>query len=131
MITVGQGAILWVHNFETMKHFYLETLQLQLVEGQDFEGWVQFALGDGTFSLHAIPAEYAVNNDLDEPAHPQWDSAVKCVFYVEDFETSVKALIEKNVRLVQDEFIRYGYADFMDPEGNVFQIAIKTAGSNP
>ncbi len=36
MITVGQGVILWVHQFTKMRRFYLATLQLGFVEGQDF-----------------------------------------------------------------------------------------------
>ena len=120
--TVGQGTILFVKHFDRMVRFYADTLGLKAEEEQ--AGWMLFALGDSRFALHAIPPEYAEDIQIDDPPAARWETPFKPVFYVEDLATAVSALLEQQVTPAQSDVERmHGRVDFVDPEGNVFQIA--------
>ncbi len=123
MQVVGTGSILWVEDFIGMRDFYSRVLGLSLIEGEDSDGWIQFRVGDGKFALHAIPPEYL--SHADEPPAPtiRWDSPVKNLFYVSDLEIALAKLATHDVQRAPGDFPGEGYVDFLDPEGNVFQIA--------
>ena len=123
MEVVGLGSILWVENFVSMREFYSRVLGLKVVDGQDSEGWTQFLVGDGRFALHAIPSEYLTNSgEVSEPT-ARWDSLVKNVFYVRDLKDALSSLAGHDVKRAPGGFPGEDYVDFLDPEGNVFQIS--------
>tara|TARA_B100000676_G_scaffold32981_1_gene31173 strand:- start:1 stop:393 length:393 start_codon:yes stop_codon:yes gene_type:complete len=123
MQVVGTRSILWVADFRRMSDFYSRVLGLSLIEGEDSEGWIQFRVGDGKFAPHAIPPEYL--SHAGEPSAPtiRWDSAVKNVFYLSDLEIALAKLATNDVQRAPGDHPEEGYLDFLDPEGNVFQIA--------
>ncbi len=119
---VGQGTILFVTHFDRMVRFYTDTLGL--VPKEEHVGWIQFALGDSHFALHAIPPEYAEDIQIGDPPAVRWETPFKPVFHVEDLATAVSALLEQQVAPAQSDVeLSHGRVDFVDPEGNVFQIA--------
>ena len=128
MQVVGTGSILWVEDFIGMRDFYSRVLGLSLIEGEDSEGWIQFRVGDGKFALHAIPPEYL--SHAGEPSAPtiRWDYAVKNVFYVSDLEIALAKLATNDVQRAPGDHPEEGYVDFLDPEGNVFQIVQAGSG---
>ena len=128
MQVVGSGPILWVEDFAGMRDFYSQILGLSAIDGQDSEGWVQFSVGDGKFALHAIPPEYLINTgDASEPT-VRWDSPIKNVFYVSELESALVQLAGHDVQRAPGGFPGENYVDFLDPEGNVFQIAQADSG---
>jgi len=122
MNIVGQGSILWVSDFTLMRDFYENTLGLLPAQGDPVEGWMPFQVGSGTFALHAIPAAY--QDDAEpEGSSIRWDSPTKHVFYVSDLSAAMTHLNACGVTRAPGDQLGEGYADFVDPEGNVFQIA--------
>ena len=123
MEVVGLGSILWVENFVAMREFYSRVLDLNVADEQDSEGWIQFLVGDGRFAFHAIPPEYLTDSgDAPEPT-ARWDSPVKNVFYVRDLKDALVRLANHDVKRAPGGFPGEDYVDFLDPEGNVFQIS--------
>ncbi|MBM30874.1 MAG: hypothetical protein CMD77_08205 [Gammaproteobacteria bacterium] len=123
MEVVGLGSILWVEDFEAMREFYSRVLGVTAVDGQDSEGWVQFFVGDGRFALHAIPPEYLTNSGEASEPTVRWDSPVKNVFYVRDLKDALVKIADHDVKRAPGGFPGENYIDFLDPEGNVFQIS--------
>ena len=123
MRVLGTANMLFVKDFERMTAFYEGSLAL-VPEPSPYEGYRRYPLGDGAFVLHAIPASIAEAIEIDDPAVVREGVPVKPVFYVEDVAAARDELLALGVvRLTTDRPASDDFDDFVDPEGNVFQVA--------
>jgi catechol-2,3-dioxygenase len=109
--------ILFVKDVDTLRLFYTNLLQLEIIEETPSE-WVLLKAGGCNIGLHkmggpAVPIAIGENNS-------------KIVFEVDgDLRTIREQLLGKNVLLGEIKtFDNYPYwlCDGTDPEGNVFQL---------
>ena len=118
-----RSAILYVKDFERMKHFYSEMLGTMPVNQEWTGTWASFKTGGARFSLHAIPAEIAKDIVIESPPIPREQNPVKLTFEVTDVESERAKLEALGARIVRRAWQKPGEAcDAVDPEGNVFQI---------
>jgi catechol 2,3-dioxygenase-like lactoylglutathione lyase family enzyme len=108
-------VILFAADVGRLRDFYREAFGLALLE--DSPGWVRLDADGTELALHAIPGATPVA----EPPHPRADVPVKLVFEVDDLE----AARERLSRLAPMRAPVAGHSDGVDPEGNVFQIALR------
>lgn len=119
---VGIANMLFVKDFERMTAFYEETLGLE-PEVSAFDGWRRYPVGSGSFALHAIPSPYADSIVIDDPPAVREGTPLKPIFFVADLAAARKELIQRGVRPLHEDAPSGEFDDFVDPEGNVFQIA--------
>lgn len=113
--------ILFVNNVDKLKNFYIEYLNLELVEEIASE-WVLLKAGDCEIGLHRVGIEYRV----PENEEFRVDTNAKLVFQIdEDIVKIRESLLKKGVNLRElktfDGF-DFWLCDGEDPEGNVFQL---------
>lgn len=113
--------IIFVQNMELLKHFYVDLLQLDIVESFN-EEWLLLNAGACKIGLHKIGDQY-----LDNTADSfKVETNTKIVFEIEEDIHRVRAgLLENNVLINEVKtFDNYNYwlCDGQDPEGNVFQL---------
>jgi catechol 2,3-dioxygenase-like lactoylglutathione lyase family enzyme len=109
-------VILFAADVRRLRDFYSEAFGLTVVE--DDGGWVRLATGGAELALHAIPGATPVV----EPAHPRADAPAKIVFEVDDLEATRDRLSRLGAPM---RATVVDHADGVDPEGNVFQIALR------
>ncbi len=116
--------IIFVNDLAMLEHFYVDLLNLSVVEKIEGE-WLLIKAGSMHLGLH---------KRKQLPEHPKesklkFYSNTKIVFDIEEDLTSLRAdLISKGVSLkevVTWENYAYWLCDGEDPEGNVFQIRQK------
>ena len=123
MQIVGIANILFVKDFDRMTAFYEEHLGLE-AEPSAFDGWRRYPVGSGSFALHAIPSPYADSISIDDPPTVREGTPVKPIFFVADVAAAREELTSRGVRRANaDAGLSDELDDFVDPEGNVFQIA--------
>lgn len=113
--------ILFVNNVDKLKKFYVDCLNLELIEEIASE-WVVLKAGACEIGLHRVGEEYRVSEDEDFKV----DSNAKLVFEIdEDIVKTRENLLRKGVHLLElktfDGF-DFWLCDGEDPEGNVFQL---------
>ena len=116
--------IIFVQNVDKLKSFYVDMLQLEILEESKAE-WLLLKAGNCQIGLHKIGEQYLAESK-DEF---KFDNNTKIVFQIEDDIYAVREqLLNKNV-VVRDvkNFPGYDFliCDGADPEGNVFQIKQK------
>lgn len=116
--------IIFVHDVDQLKSFYVDILKLSIVEELKSE-WVLLKAGNGQIGLHKIGHAY-----LDKNKEPhKLESNTKIVFEVEEEINEIRELLlQKNVAMKEImTFDNYNYwlCDGEDPEGNVFQLKQK------
>jgi catechol-2,3-dioxygenase len=116
-----QTIIIFVEDVDRLKIFYVNILQLEIVEEQPSQ-WLLLKAGNCHIGLHKMGQQY-----LDETKpFIKFDSNTKIVFETEeDIHALREKLIALNVLLQEVKtFDNYGFwlCDGEDPEGNVFQI---------
>lgn len=115
--------ILFVRSVEKLKFFYVDILQLKVIEETD--GWLLLKAGAANIGLHKIGGAYLdkISDDY------KFDNNTKIVFEVEDDIYKVREqLLAKKVTLKEIKtFDNYDFlvCDGEDPEGNVFQLKQK------
>ena len=113
--------ILFVQDVDRLKTFYVDILELDIVEEIQSE-WLLLKAGSCNIGLHKIGNQYLDSNK----AALKFDNNTKIVFEVdEDIHQLREQLLDKNVLLKEIKtFDNYGYwlCDGEDPEGNVFQL---------
>jgi catechol 2,3-dioxygenase-like lactoylglutathione lyase family enzyme len=113
-------AILFVHDTAKMLAFY-EHLGLAIVEGDAASGFVRLAnaTGGAVLALHHTAA-------LGPNGTPRLDVPTKLCFHVDDVAAHRAQLVAQGV--TAREVHTHGsvtYCDFVDPEGNVFQLTTR------
>lgn len=116
-------AILFVKDMERMSAFYQDGLGLRALPDKARDGWAEFEDGGSVLALHAIPAQYAQNIIIANPPVAREDNPIKLVFRAADLSAARTHLIEHGA--VMGEIRDLSRCDGLDPEGNVFQIALR------
>ena len=121
-------AIVFVKSMPAMVEFYRDVLGLtEVVTAETGDGWRVLSAGQMQLALHAIPEQYAGGIEIGDPPQARSDSITKLVFRAPDVVAARAALHEKGVIEVHQSFIDPDAplvrCDFLDPEGNVFQIS--------
>jgi catechol-2,3-dioxygenase len=119
-----ETIIIFVQNVDKLKLFYVDILNLKIVEESKSE-WLLLNAGNCKIGLHKIGDQY-LGNSNDES---KFDNNTKIIFEIEEDINKVRAhLLDKNVLLKEIKtFDNYNYwlCDGEDPEGNVFQLKQK------
>jgi catechol 2,3-dioxygenase-like lactoylglutathione lyase family enzyme len=105
-------VIVFVKDLDRMVAFYRDVLGMSVVD--ESTGWVEFGAG---VALHAIPASIAEGIEI---AGVREEAAVKVVLEVTSVERETERLQGLGVKVKERP---WGSVDFVDPEGNVLQIA--------
>ncbi len=115
--------MLYVKDFPAMTAFYSAVFGSAPINTQWADSWAVFNTGGGNFALHAIPAQYAEQIEINSPADPRDDSSMKLIFAVDNVRTE-RARLETLGAIAIPRFWQQPdeACDIMDPEGNVFQI---------
>lgn len=113
------GTILFVHDLENLKRFYIDHLSLDLSSEIPHE-WVLLKAGAIELGLHKITEGY----DFTASKHSETNS--KLIFETsEDIFVVHKRMLEQQIIVMEvktwDDY-PYWVFDGNDPEGNVFQI---------
>lgn len=116
--------ILFVRDIEKLKQFYVNLLQLEVVEEIQSE-WVLLQAGHCTIGLHQVGQQYLQHSDETSGT----DSNTKIVFETnENLHSLREELVARHISMREVKtFDNYGYwlCDGEDPEGNVFQLKQK------
>jgi catechol-2,3-dioxygenase len=110
--------IIFAQNVDRLKEFYIDKLNLQLIE-ETKSAWVLLKAGSCEIGLHKIGDQYLKGGTF------KIDNNTKVVFEIdEDLHISRERLIEKSVALkeIMNWDSNYWLCDGKDPEGNVFQL---------
>jgi catechol 2,3-dioxygenase-like lactoylglutathione lyase family enzyme len=113
-------AILFVNDAARMQAFY-EQLGLKVVDGDAKDGFVRLADSSGGAVLAIHQAQAAGPGGA-----PRFDTWTKLCFHVEDVAAERGQLVARGV--TAREIHSYGsitYCDFVDPEGNIFQLTTR------
>jgi catechol 2,3-dioxygenase-like lactoylglutathione lyase family enzyme len=109
-------VVVYVKDLDRMTAFYRDVLEMSVV--LKAHGWVEFGSG---VALHAIPAWIAEGIEIASPvARVREETPLKVVLEVADVEGEIARLRGLGVVVKERP---WGSCDFVDPEGNVFQIA--------
>lgn len=119
-----ESIIVFVQNIDNLKKFYVDVLDLEIVEETQSQ-WLLLKAGNCNIGLHKIGNEY-----LDETQEAfKFDNNTKIVFETEeDIHKLRQVLLSKNVKLKEVMFWEnypYLLCDGEDPEGNIFQLKQK------
>ena len=121
-------SILFAKSMAEMVGFYRDLLGLVEVTTADTsDEWRVFRAGPVELALHAIPAPFADGIEISDPPEPRSSAVTKLVFRVADVAETRALLQKKGVIEVHQSFLNAEgplvRCDFLDPEGNVFQIS--------
>ncbi len=122
-------AILFAKDATQLSAFYRDVLGLQeLPSEHPPEEWRAFGTGGSELALHRIPAPWNADVEIDDPPTVRHSSPHKLVFVVDDVAKARDDLVGRGVKPLDHgrlnppgELLR---CDFVDPEGNVFQLAV-------
>ena len=116
--------ILFVQDIEKLKQFYVNLLQLEVLEEIPSE-WVLLQAGHCTIGLHQAGQQYIQNTGNISGA----ETNTKIVFETEEeLHVIREQLLSHHIPMREVKtFDNYGYwlCDGEDPEGNVFQLKQK------
>ena len=121
-------AIIFVKDMPSMAAFYQDALGLtEVVTDDTSDGWRVLSAGGMQLALHAIPAQIAEGFAISVPPEARSSAVTKLVFRVPDVVAARAALHARGVIEVNQFFVDPDRSlvrcDFLDPEGNVFQIS--------
>lgn len=85
------------------------------------DAFIEFEAGASRFALHAIPAELAAQIDITSPPVPREVNPVKLIFDVPHPAAEAARLESLGVTMIQRP---WGTFDVVDPEGNIFGLAL-------
>ena len=118
------SIIIFVEDLTVLEHFYVDILNLQVVEKIENQ-WLLLSAGGMTLGLHRIKEEPEEASSSKVVYH----SNTKIIFEVnQDLEVLRTDLLAKQVKLreiVTWDGYDYWLCDGEDPEGNVFQLKQK------
>ncbi len=124
-------VILFAKDMDRQTAFYRDVLGLTpCASPHPPSEWVDFDSGGARLALHAIPERYAKNIEISDPPKARGGTPYKPVFRVEDLRAACAELKAAGVpRLFPNEDEEVSTrADFLDPEGNVFQLTAEAIG---
>lgn len=124
--TVHAGIMIYAKDAQALVQFYAAVLQL-LECTQESQAELGFFVLQGRgieLIIHAIPAAYAAEIQIETPPVPREDSALKFFFSVHDLKHAGDVAVEWGGSISEQvwEAALYRYCNGIDPEGNVFQL---------
>lgn len=123
------GAVLFAKDVARIGRFYEAVAGLVVIETAPT--WVR--LGAGAFELvvHGIPPHIAATFEISTPPERREDAAIKLIFPVADIALARATAAQLGGELnPSDREWQVGpsrVCDGCDPEGNVFQVQMRTA----
>ena len=118
-------AMLYVKDFPRMREFYGRMLGAVPVNTEWTETWALFDAEGTRFALHAIPEEYTREIEISSPPMAREGSPVKLIFAVDDVPVERARLEAMGIAMLPRPGQNAAEScDGVDPEGNVFQIAV-------
>ena len=122
-------TIVFAKDMNKMSAFYCDVLgMVPRPDRYPFpaDEFLDFDVGTVKFALHAIPGGAAARVKVSDPPVPRHGVPTKLVFQADDVTEARDALLSRNVTLIDDKFCNepgeYVRCDFLDPEGNIFQL---------
>lgn len=120
-------TVLFVKDMLAMSIFYRDVLGLPAVD-EAADDWKVYSAGTIEIALHQIPQPWCDEIVISDPPAAREESPQKLVFVVHDLELCRDQLVGKGAHLVDNKFLnppdQLLRCDFLDPEGNVFQLAL-------
>ncbi|GAB4410830.1 MAG: glyoxalase/bleomycin resistance/dioxygenase family protein [Bryobacter sp.] len=117
--------MLYVTDLLRMKEFYQQVLRAETINTEWTDVWALFDTGGTQFSLHAIPPDIAKEIEILTPPLPRESNPVKLIFCAQNVAAERQRLEDLGVIVLQRPWQGDQECDFVDPEGNVFQIAVE------
>lgn len=122
-------TILFAKEVPKLSAFYCEALGLaRLPTEYPPEDWAVLDAGGTQLALHRVPEPWNADIRISDPPQVRSGSPHKMVFEVEDIEKVRGELLARGVPELPsapaDRPESRVRADFVDPEGNVFQITV-------
>jgi predicted enzyme related to lactoylglutathione lyase len=118
-------TVLFVKNVSVMARFYRDVLGLSSVADSD-DNWQVYSAGGFEVALHQIPKPWCDEIVITDPPTPREESPHKLIFLVDDLVAARDELIERGAHIMDNKFLNPSgqllRCDFLDPEGNVFQV---------
>jgi len=123
-------SILFAKDMSRLTAFYGDSLGLSVLQSEfPPDEWVEFAAGSCNFALHRIPNPWAADVEIEDPPVVRQGAPTKLVFRVEDLEAARATLKQRGVTELDPGVINAPgervRCDFVDPEGNVFQLSTR------
>jgi catechol 2,3-dioxygenase-like lactoylglutathione lyase family enzyme len=118
--------MLYVKDLARMREFYGSVLQAPPINTEWTDTWALFNVGGTKLALHAIPAKYGEGLEPSSPAQKRERSPVKLIFAVGDVVAERARLEALGVTTFPQSWQDPAEScDFVDPEGNIFQLAAR------
>lgn len=119
-----QGLVIYAKDKKKVAAFYLEALDLELVDSQPSHDHL---IGNGCDILvHQIPCQYAEEIEIADPPEPRSETPFKPTFVVKKLKRVRLAAEESGgfLKPVSEawEFGGFTILDGWDPEGNIVQF---------
>jgi len=119
--------ILFALDVPKLAAFYQEALGLVPLESEHpSEEWMELEAGGARLAFHRIPSPWRDDLEIADSPEARHGSPHKPMFHVDDLEAACDELAARGVgRVGSDETQPPGVrvrCDFVDPEGNVFQL---------
>lgn len=115
------SIIIFVHDVDLLKGFYVDNFKLEIIEEHRSE-WVLLNAGNCNIGLHRIGEQYG----QDKGSFLSSETNIKLVFEInENISILRQTFLEKGVAMREIKtFENYDFfmCDGEDPEGNVFQL---------
>ncbi|RBQ09958.1 VOC family protein [Pedobacter miscanthi] len=110
--------ILFVQDVTLLKSFYVDILELEILEETRSE-WLLLKAGNCNIALHKIGDQYKSKEPFKSDSNTKLVFEVDDINAVRDYLLSEKTLINE-IKTFPD--YNYWLCDGEDPEGNVFQL---------
>ena len=128
MVVQMQRSIVFAKDVPKMTAFYRDVLGLVPAPSEHPpDEWMALDAGPVQRALHRIPSPWSDDVEIADPPKARHGAPTKLVFRVDDLRAACDELVGKGVTMLDaevmnrpGEFVR---GDFLDPEGNVFQLS--------
>lgn len=122
-------TIVFAKDMRLMMAFYRDVLGFEELQTKDSgSDWGVLKAGAMELALHGIPEVYAEGIEIQDPPEPRSNAVTKLVFRTDDLEAARTALRDQGAIEVHESFLNTDEEpvrrDFLDPEGNVFQLSV-------
>ena len=118
------GLVIYAKDYKKLVQFYANVLNLKILEQTDDYGLV--CSDNFELAIIKIPPSTAKTITISSPPQKRENTAIKPVFFVDNFESTRHLIQEYKGGMECPEsvwiFNNYKVCDGFDPEGNIFQL---------
>ena len=130
MVVEMQRSIVFAKDVPKMTAFYRDLLGLTPAPSEHPpDEWMALDAGPVQLALHRIPSPWRDDIEIADPPVARQGARTKLVFRVDDLRAACDELVSKGVRQLDSEVMNrpgeFVRCDFLDPEGNVFQLSLE------